>query len=568
MTRNIFLLLTLTAAGAALPAAAQNLADGARFASDDLMGTARYRSMAGAFGALGGDPSAMGDNPAGMAVYRGTSEISLTPHLASVRTETSGSVTGKEKKNDFSIGNLAYVLSFKTENAKSLVNVNVGIGFNHTEGTDRHYSTGLDRARSSFSDYIANGTNNALISESARTGDQLYFDPGYLGTKDAWGDATMPLMSLMAYEAGVIMDAYDDYGPAGVVSYDRAGGLPYAQRMYVREQNRLDEYNISLSANWSDLIYGGLTLSITDMNSTVMSQIDEAYGPKEYTFYENALETRGSGVNLKLGVIVKPIDAWRIGVAVHTPTWMTMKDVYSGLMETDALTKGSPSGEYEFHYRYSSPWEFQVSTAYVLGTRGLVSFEYDMRDFSSMKYREDRDSRRDPYFGYVNGLIGDYMQMQHTVKVGGELRLTPRLSLRAGYQYRTEPFKAEVYDALQGRSWYVDGGAEWSNENEVMFSSSTKPNYSLLRGQSFVTGGIGWRGTGWFVDLACVARRQHERVAAFPTSDALLYNLDDRGDIVSLGGMSADAEVGAVTADHIPMLTRTLSWDLTLGFKF
>lgn len=566
MRRNT-LLLILAAAGI-LPAAAQNLTDGTRFGSTDLAGTARYRSMAGAFGALGGDPSTMGDNPAGMAVYRGTSEISLTPHLATVRTETDGSVLGKEKKSDFSVGNLAYVLSFKTEQAKALVNFNVGIGFNHTEGTDRHYSTGLNNPRSSFGDYIANGTNNVLISESARSGDQLFFDPAYLGTKGAWKDNTMPLMSLMGYEAGVIVDAYDDYGPAGVISYDRAVGLPFSQRMYVREQNRLDEYNISLSGNWSDLIYGGLTVSVTDMNSTVMSQIDEAYSPKEYTFYENALETRASGVNIKLGLIVKPTDAWRLGVAVHTPTWMTVKDVYSGYMETDALTKGSPSGEYEFRYRYSSPWEYQLSTAYVIGTRGLVSIEYDMKDFSSMKYREDRDSRSNPYFDYVNDLIGDYMQMQHTLKVGGELRVTPRLSLRAGYQHRSAPFKAEVYDELQGRSWYVDGGTEWSNENEVMFASSTKPNYSLLRDQNFVTGGIGWRGNGWFVDLACVSRMQHEKVAAFPTSDALLYNLDKQGNIVSLGGMTGDEAVGAVTANHIPMRAKTLSWDLTLGFKF
>lgn len=48
---------------------AQDITDAVRYSTEGMTGTARYRAMSGAFGALGGDLSAMGVNPAGSAVF-------------------------------------------------------------------------------------------------------------------------------------------------------------------------------------------------------------------------------------------------------------------------------------------------------------------------------------------------------------------------------------------------------------------------------------------------------------------------------------------------------------------
>ena len=48
-----------------------------RFSERQIMGTARYVGMGGAMTAIGGDPSAVLDNPAGLGLYR-RNEISLT----------------------------------------------------------------------------------------------------------------------------------------------------------------------------------------------------------------------------------------------------------------------------------------------------------------------------------------------------------------------------------------------------------------------------------------------------------------------------------------------------------
>ncbi|RZL40913.1 MAG: transporter, partial [Pedobacter sp.] len=50
-------------------AKAQQVSDAIKYAQEDLTGTARYRAMSGAFGALGGDLSAINVNPAGSAIF-------------------------------------------------------------------------------------------------------------------------------------------------------------------------------------------------------------------------------------------------------------------------------------------------------------------------------------------------------------------------------------------------------------------------------------------------------------------------------------------------------------------
>lgn len=54
---------------------AQTIYDGAKLTGKDLNGTARFVGMGGAMGALGGDISTMGTNPAGIGLYRSSDVI-------------------------------------------------------------------------------------------------------------------------------------------------------------------------------------------------------------------------------------------------------------------------------------------------------------------------------------------------------------------------------------------------------------------------------------------------------------------------------------------------------------
>ena len=60
---------TLALTIVALYTNAQNINDALRFSQTDLGGTARFKAMSGAFGALGGDLSAINVNPAGSSIF-------------------------------------------------------------------------------------------------------------------------------------------------------------------------------------------------------------------------------------------------------------------------------------------------------------------------------------------------------------------------------------------------------------------------------------------------------------------------------------------------------------------
>ena len=65
-------IMTLTALAmfVSMGAGAQTVYDATNIASKDLSGTARFVGMGGAMGALGGDISTIGTNPAGIGIYR------------------------------------------------------------------------------------------------------------------------------------------------------------------------------------------------------------------------------------------------------------------------------------------------------------------------------------------------------------------------------------------------------------------------------------------------------------------------------------------------------------------
>ena len=71
MKRHLYILLLLLISHLS---AAQDVQ---RFAERHTMGTARYVGMGGAMTAIGGDPSAVQDNPAGLGLYR-RSELSIS----------------------------------------------------------------------------------------------------------------------------------------------------------------------------------------------------------------------------------------------------------------------------------------------------------------------------------------------------------------------------------------------------------------------------------------------------------------------------------------------------------
>lgn len=512
---------------------AQNMIDGVRFSGSDISGTARYRSMAGAFGALGGDLSCMSDNPAGLAIYRGTNVFSITPHLSFNSTETKGSMVLKTSDNNVSISNLGVLLSFKPE-YDYLVNFNVGFSIERRLESFRKMNAAIDHPTGNFSRYLFEQANSFL--------DDYNLKASYLGNTAAWSDDNCPLLPLMAYESYVLDD--DVYDPNHVVSprFDEV-----YQQTNLKEHTRHDNYNISGSFNFNDVLYAGVTVRITDFNSMIehcFSEDSRKDMNGDYITYDNRTETKGSGVGINLGLLWRPTDEWRLGAAVHTPVWMNMRHfddaametenvIYREILEVDPTAEAWSEWNDEFEYDFSTPWEYQFSTAYVIGTKAIVSLEYDLSDLTTMKFSPSRDGSRAEHLLYedLNKTSRQYLKAQHTFKGGIEYRITPQISLRAGYAYKTSPYKKNAL--------FTDVDPD---DVGFLYRTATKPNYSTLDDQHYITGGIGWRGKSWTFDLSCMSHSISEYYSPYPCDYA--------------------------DSDILDFNTHTLNWDLSIGYRF
>lgn len=492
-------------------ASAQCLTDAIRLGTTDIGGTARYRAMGGAFGAVGGDLSCMSDNPAGMAIYRGTSEFSITPHLTVANSTTSmrGFGSYDADKTQFALSNLGVVFSFRTDDTDNLVNFNLGMGIQRKADNFRRYRSSITPS-TRFDEYVTSLYNAggeyeplALLGQTGKGGCGVFdFDRG---------------------------TAYTTIGQ----------GIAATQQMDVRESTRMDEYQISGSFNFNDQFYAGFTLAVTDYNSMVESSLDETYHTTKPQFlnYNNRIEDRGTGFNAKLGIMYRPIDELRLGLAVHTPTWTNVKETYQGRMYTEANSNNPAYYDPEsWEYDIRTPWEVQLSAATILARRAILSAEVDWRFMNSMAYSESRNyylDGGDSFFNLVNDAITDYAKTQITLKLGAEVNIAKGFCVRGGYAFKTSPYKDS---ALNGT---VDATAQYD-----LYYGGTKVDYSTLGKQQYISGGIGYRNGKFGVDMTYVRRIADGKMAAYP------------------------ANMTNVTSDVIDLKTKTNSFDLTLSYRF
>jgi len=142
-------------------AQSQEITDAVRYAQDNLNGTARFRAMSGAFGALGGDLSSINVNPAGSAVFS-NNQIAAT--LSNYNTKNNSNYFGtntSEKENSFDLNQAGGVFVFKNQNTNSdWKKFSVAVNYENTNNFDNSlFSAGTNPTKSvaDYFLYYANG---------------------------------------------------------------------------------------------------------------------------------------------------------------------------------------------------------------------------------------------------------------------------------------------------------------------------------------------------------------------------------------------------------------------------
>ncbi len=193
-------------------------------------------------------------------------------------------------------------------------------------------------------------------------------------------------------------------------------------------------------------------------------------------------------------MIVKPVNELRIGLAIHTPTYYNLRQEgwaqidygygtgFSGTTQTnDGIT------DY-FEWKLRTPWRLTAGVAGVIGTKGILSLDYEYRPMQKMNVR-DRYSNE---YGDINGDIETYYKAVNIIRLGGEYRLDRNWSLRAGYSVQSSPTTTAATD---GKTAIYTSGPD---------DTETTPSYSMDRTTQYITCGVGYRYKNFYADAAYI----------------------------------------------------------------
>lgn len=512
---------------------AQTAIDAYRLSQPDLKGTARYMSMAGAFGALGGDLSVLSHNPGGIGIYR-NSEVGFTLDLDLQNSESSspGDFKNSIDQTKFLLNNIGFVWTLKLPSS-SCPNINFGFTYNKTASFNRRYR-GSMALSSSLSNYIAAFTTYGGYQEGQLIGDSYNnYDP----YNPPASDDAAPWLSILGYD-GYLMSIRNYNGSTGAPNYmGQWGNGTYGMGYFdVQESGGVDSYNIAVGGNINNVFFWGMDFDITHLNYKLTPQWTERLenalvgddngmisSMSAAWTLSNYYNCSGTGFNYKLGFIVKPIQEFRIGFAFETPTWYGLTEtfsgdlagIYNGKRPFSVTTNDGDLGITNVNFR--TPWKINASAAAVLFNRLIISAEYEWTQYKKMKYSapspwndgwnypwddgwdypwdypwdyypakayDNYYISNDPYY-YANSDISEIYCNTNTLRLGAELRVLPQLSLRAGYSYVSSPVNQKAQN-------------NWTD------TSGTIPNYRFDNTTNYVTCGLGWRIQSFYIDMAYV----------------------------------------------------------------
>ena len=473
------------ALAAVLPAAAQDTYESARLLGSDLNGTARYVGMGGAMDALGADISTISTNPAGIGLFR-HSTISLSLGLQSQQDVQKFDGLNKTV---MSFDQMGFVYSQRISD-RSFINV----GFNY------HKSHNFDQilsAANSLSGCSQNGLTyeKGRLGYASKGGYTLDFnkDGDVIGW-DGSSDYRAQTYSQADYmNANVLLldpdDEYFYFNDANAYSFDRA------------HRGWIADFDFNLSGNHQDRIFWGFTIGVKSVNYKGYSEYAETLLDNEgvcgSVAYADERKIKGTGFDVKVGVIVRPIEEspFRFGFSVSTPTWYNLTSKNSSFMLNNtpygAWDDGRSEESYDFHFY--TPWKFGASIGHTIGSSVALGLGYEYSDYGASQNRiiDGYD-----YYDNAESSTDELMKRNtekalkgvHNLKAGIEFKPDPALAIRFGYNY-----VSAAYNTDGVRDMMIDSPG-------VMYSSTT--DYVNWKGTNRITCGLGYKTGGFSVDMA------------------------------------------------------------------
>ena len=400
---------------------AQETYENTKLIDNDLNGTARYVGMGGAMEALGADLSTIGTNPAGLGLFRkGKADLSF------------GLVnqTGMNKFNSLSKTNMSFDQIGVVFNLSKTPNASINIGFNY------HKSRNFDQLLNA-----ANTLNNASQNKLTY---QKYRNQVFKERKD---------LTYSQLDALYMDNLLYDNRTKKYYNFPATGYL-YNQE----NKGYIGEYDFNVSGNIQDRIYLGMTVGIHDVHYKHYGEYQEAFVPNKENIQGVRIadnrEITGTGVDLKLGAIFRPIEGspFRVGLSITTPTWYDLTTSNSTTVDTGK--KSQRIGE-SYDFKIFTPWRFGVSAGHTVGNWLALGASYEYADYGTTDTRINDGGYYDSWYGqYYESSSSDKAMNDHTkrvlkgvsiLKLGLEYKPLSDFAVRIGYNYVSPMFDRDGF---------------------------------------------------------------------------------------------------------------------------
>ena len=350
------------------------------YSGSNFGGTAKFNSMAGSMGALGGDLSAITVNPAGTGVFI-TGDVSAT--LAVQGNKNNSNLFGKSFEssyNNTNLGQVGGVVSFETNSNSPWQFVN--LAFN--------YST------KNLEDYVQT-PGNSSIKEAVQ------YDSGGTTVND-----------FLVYNG----HAYDRTGTAS-------------------------NLNVSLGGNYENKIYlgAGLNFKTAELEQSDFFQYqlqnlgEYANYHKQYTPYRES----SNGFSASVGIIGKINNKIRLGAAIESPTFWNLTRTYT---EYTDYSNGVDYDIFDETRRLTTPMKLTLSGALVASKNFAVNIDYTL-GVTKPKYSDPGplpNGDESPEHQLNSYFSSDYKNTSD-LRIGAEYRMAG-FRLRGGYGIEANPFDA------------------------------------------------------------------------------------------------------------------------------
>ncbi len=422
--RNILGLLLV--AGASQQAFAQYEADALKFSGAESSATARFNALGGQQTSMGGDLSSIYGNPAGLGMFS-KSEFAFTFGLNDYKNKSTflGQSTSSSVFNP-TINNIGIVFhspvsKFGDNTKKGLVAVNYGIGYQKNNFFKNKIKFSGVTDANGLSDYLAEAANGEIAN----------------GNTDAATDAEKLSDNIVygGWQGFLIELDNGSYFPNTYTDAD--------QSMNILRSGGQSNLDLSLGLNFGNNVYIGAGVGIASLNYksqeilTESSLFADNNDPYEVDFLKS-YNTEGSGVNFKIGAILKPVNELRLGLSLETPTYYDLTDTYYEKIDfLNTFNTGiAQDQEFNFNYNLRTPLKLNGGISYIFGNKGFLSADVNFVDYSTIKFSSNESLTDRTVNNYIQANYRDVVNFG----VGAEFKVSNEFAVRGGYRYMGDPY--------------------------------------------------------------------------------------------------------------------------------